>query len=140
MSDDSFLRAETITTYVAGLRFHAVGPPEPGMLVQLVREPDNPADPNAIAVRDTTGRRIGYLPREIAEQYAGLIDHGLVRLQGQLAAAAEPAFDPDRFDTNPVLYLSIYASPTRLAEFRARADADSTPIGRPAQKPFLRED
>jgi hypothetical protein len=35
----------------------------------LVPEPDNPDDPNAVAVRNESGERVGYLRRSVAKQY-----------------------------------------------------------------------
>jgi hypothetical protein len=44
--------------------------------VYLVREPDNPVDPNAIMVLLRQGYQIGYVPREEAEGLAPLLDAG----------------------------------------------------------------
>jgi hypothetical protein len=44
---------------------------EPGELLTLAPEPENPYDPNAIAVWRKDGRQLGYLPREQAEEIAG---------------------------------------------------------------------
>jgi hypothetical protein len=41
----------------------------------LVREPDNPHDPNAIRV-EIAGFYLGYVPRHIAKDLAPLIDRG----------------------------------------------------------------
>ena len=38
----------------------------PDEQLDLIAEPDNPADPNAIAVCRRNGQQIGYLPRELA--------------------------------------------------------------------------
>jgi hypothetical protein len=45
-------------------------------LVFLVREPDNPKDPNAVRVRLETGHDIGYVPREDAPAVPKLLDLG----------------------------------------------------------------
>src|SRR5262245_37635491 len=53
------------------------------MLVQLVREPENNHDENAIAVHLTRWRKdmmIGYLPRDVAAKLAPLLDHGDVEI------------------------------------------------------------
>ena len=42
----------------------------------LVREPDNPLDPNAIKVMLAGVVFLGYVPREIAEELAPLMDQG----------------------------------------------------------------
>jgi hypothetical protein len=38
----------------------------PGRSLSLRPEPDNPHDPNAVAVLLSSGERVGYVPREIA--------------------------------------------------------------------------
>lgn len=49
----------------------------PGAEVRLVREPDNPHDPNAIAVYASGARDVsGYVPRGYAKRLANLIDGG----------------------------------------------------------------
>src|SRR5690606_2129456 len=45
---------------------------------QLIPEPDNRYDPNAVSVR-INGRRVGYLPREEAARYAGVLSALLER-------------------------------------------------------------
>jgi HIRAN domain-containing protein len=45
-----------------------------GDWLSLVREPENPRDPNAIAVRTTNGDQVGYLSRDKAKELAKLAD------------------------------------------------------------------
>lgn len=40
---------------------------------QLIREPDNPFDPNAVRI-EALGRKIGYVPRDDAERLASRMD------------------------------------------------------------------
>ena len=47
-----------------------------GDLLQLRREPRNSDDPNALAVLDSSGRRLGYLRRQIAAALAPHVDAG----------------------------------------------------------------
>lgn len=47
-----------------------------GDSVLLEREPDNRHDRNAIVIRDSGGEELGYVPREVAESYAALMDKG----------------------------------------------------------------
>lgn len=47
-----------------------------GDALELVREPDNPHDPNAVAVR-WQGEQLGYLPRRENRSVARAIDDGL---------------------------------------------------------------
>ena len=95
---------DCLVTAVAGHRYQGI-PARPGEQVQFIREPTNAADPNAVAVHDAAGRRIGYLFRELAAEYAGLVDQGIVRLSGRLVDAGEPGYDPDRAGINPPLVL-----------------------------------
>jgi hypothetical protein len=52
------------------------GSPEIGSYA-LVREPDNPEDPNAIRVMHVGVYHMGYLPRKVARHIAALMDMGL---------------------------------------------------------------
>ena len=94
----------TLATIVAGYYDRAVAPAIPGQPVEFEREPDNGVDANAIVVRDKEGRQLGYFPRRLAAEYAGLGDHRLVQLVGRLTAPGEPGYDPSRADVNPTLY------------------------------------
>jgi len=42
----------------------------------LIREPDNPHDPNAVRVSLFSKHDVGYLPRAIAQEIAPLMDSG----------------------------------------------------------------
>jgi hypothetical protein len=105
-----------LATVVAGHRFQGT-PAVPGEPVQFVREPDNSADANAIAVHDAAGRRLGYLFRELAAEHAGLLDRGIVRLSGRLVAPGEPGHDLDRARINPPLIVQIHVDTGRLGSF-----------------------
>lgn len=50
----------------------------PGMRVTLAREPDNPVDPSAVAVRIAGGQQIGYLAAEVAQRVAPWLGSGQV--------------------------------------------------------------
>src|SRR5437868_6509914 len=43
---------------------------EPGRSLRLRRDPDNPHDPNAIAVDGVGGEQLGWVPRELAAELA----------------------------------------------------------------------
>jgi len=55
-----------------------------GDTLWLVREPNNPHDRNAICVVRDNGDQVGYLPKELAAQVAGLMDHGHVHVAAQV--------------------------------------------------------
>lgn len=45
-----------------------------GDLLMLVHEKDNPSDANALKVLASKGKQVGYLMRERAEEFVGLVD------------------------------------------------------------------
>ncbi len=104
----------SFVTKVAGYRFQNGNLATAGEPVRFVREPQNAADPNAIAIHNNSGQRIGYLFREIAARYAVPLDRGFVRLVGRLAAPGEPNYDPALAEINPQVYLWIYADQAYL--------------------------
>ena len=72
----------------------------PGSPLELRRDPDNPHDPNAIAVHPAGGgEQVGWVPRELAAELAAQLDAGetVVRARAARAAplAARPAPRPD---------------------------------------------
>eukprot|EP00271_Cylindrocystis_brebissonii_P007485 TRINITY_DN21055_c0_g1_i1.p1 TRINITY_DN21055_c0_g1~~TRINITY_DN21055_c0_g1_i1.p1 ORF type:complete len:1170 (-),score=184.47 TRINITY_DN21055_c0_g1_i1:4-3513(-) len=67
-------------TVIVGRRFHRDAPCEEGMRVELLREPGNVKDSNAIQVvstgRDGPACVLGHIPRTIAHHMAKLLDGG----------------------------------------------------------------
>lgn len=65
-------------TRVAGVSFdnrqQLVARLKHGEPIQLIREPNNPHDPNAIAVKRGTGEQLGYVPAYLAAELAQEID------------------------------------------------------------------
>lgn len=68
---------------------------------RLVREPYNPADPNAVKVIHQSGRKVGYLRRTIAAYVAPIMDLGAVY------RSKVCAFLPDEFSTDERVYLAV---------------------------------
>ena len=67
----------------------------PGETLELRRDPDNPHDPNAIAVHpDTGGDQLGWVPKEIAAELAPDLDAGkpwtAIVLREQRASPRDP--------------------------------------------------
>ena len=64
---------------LAGYRYHAApalaGALQPGETLDLVREPDNPHDANAVRV-EWQGRKLGYVPRADNAALAWAMDSG----------------------------------------------------------------
>ena len=105
----------------------------------LKREPDNPADENAVQVYTMTGQMIGYVERQYAETVAELIDyintcvvykvtnHELPYIDALVKFSATPTTQPD-FVTDPsemttrqrLQYDSVYAFSSGYREAYAR--------------------
>ena len=85
--------SELLREFVAGYQFHAGTQLEPRMGVgdrlELVREPDNPHDRQAVAIH-WGGERIGYVPRRVNADIARRLDAG-DRLSGHLTRLDERA-------------------------------------------------
>jgi hypothetical protein len=60
---------------------------KPGDRLELVREPDNPYDPNAVRV-EWRGVKLGYVPRRDNAAVARQMDHGAT-LEARLAGLRE---------------------------------------------------
>jgi hypothetical protein len=96
-------------TPVRGYAFAAPPPggerPAPGLPAELAREPDNPADPLAVAVwaspSDGARWRIGYLDRGVAARVAPRLDAGS-RVRAQLDGWSE---EPEGRWRRPLLLL-----------------------------------
>ena len=70
-----------IQTSIVGRRFRSNISCTRHTQVSLVRQPDNSRDSNAIQVVDAARQAVlGYLPKEIAQQLAGLLDAGTVQV------------------------------------------------------------
>ncbi len=106
-----FARFGRLDTWIVGIQYYdgdkELDTPE----VFFDREPDNPFDPNAIAVYTRGGKQIGHLPRYDAEYFSPLIADGVVALKG-LAGESE------RGDRLP-LALEVYAT-SKVSEILVR--------------------
>jgi hypothetical protein len=78
-----FQRVGRLDTCVVGIQYHDGADAAQGKEVVLELDPDNPVDPNAVAVRTTTGTMAGHLPRYDAEYFSPLIREGIVALRGR---------------------------------------------------------
>ena len=69
-----------LKTHVAGTYYHDLGQHGEELAfwdaLMLVREPQNPYDPQTIAVQIMEGEMIGYIPREKNALLAALMDQG----------------------------------------------------------------
>ncbi|MDZ4178745.1 MAG: single-stranded-DNA-specific exonuclease RecJ [Coriobacteriia bacterium] len=73
--------AESFHTKLAGVTFEGrqdvIGRLEPGLPLRVEREPDNPYDPNAVALIDPHGDQVGFFNRRLAAMLAPAIDAGV---------------------------------------------------------------
>lgn len=82
VGDDAWLRPIGCRlTKIAGLTHHAEAAQDPrfapGQVVVLAPMPDNPVDPHAVGIWDSTGeRQVGFVPADHAEEIAGRIAAG----------------------------------------------------------------
>lgn len=101
-----FAVAERFITRVVGLRyghrFEELEALEPGMLLYLVREPENPHDPNAVAVLAPWGAPLGYLHRPLAAALTARCEKGET-FAARVAAVLGPDADP-----NERLYIEVW--------------------------------
>jgi hypothetical protein len=90
-----------LETHVAGVKYHRFAdgrmPIDEGMLVELVREPKNKYDADAIAIRTPRGAKLGYVPRRKNSIPARLIDAGWT-LVGRIERVDTPHADLGRRD------------------------------------------
>ncbi|MCX6980376.1 MAG: HIRAN domain-containing protein [Verrucomicrobia bacterium] len=75
---ESGSKASGVEALVVGIKFHRGNADgiAPGESVQLVREPNNAYDPNAIRVNLRNGETLGYLTKEVAAVFAKQLDSG----------------------------------------------------------------
>ena len=55
----------------------------------MTREPDNPADPNAVRVTNLAGHMLGYVPRELTSAIQHDVSFGHVHSLGQAMEAPQ---------------------------------------------------
>ncbi|BBM97433.1 fanconi-associated nuclease 1 [Marchantia polymorpha subsp. ruderalis] len=82
----------TLETRIVGRRYNRGIFCEEGMQVTLLRDPENPKDPNAIKVvplETPLGPAVGHLPKEISAHLAPLLDKAFVHVQGFVVTVPE---------------------------------------------------
>lgn len=58
------------------------GQVNPGEMVGLVRQPQNPYDRNAVMVANIYGNQVGHIKRELAAVMAHVMDNNLAKVEG----------------------------------------------------------
>lgn len=93
--------------------------------LKLMREPENPHDPSAVAILNDQGARIAYLPRDLAERVAPAMDSGTV----YEVANWRVVVDPDH-ENRPGLEVEVKQRTHRSAP--VPAERQPTPATPPA--------
>lgn len=71
----------TLSTGVVGIQYYT-GLVGAGEEVQLIREPNNRYDRNAIRVSNIAGSQVGHIPKNVASNLAPLLDRGEITVEG----------------------------------------------------------
>ena len=114
-----------IPTCIVGLR-HSRARPRPGEQVKLRREAENRHHKQAVRVESQRSTRIGYLPRQLADWLAELIDGDTVQIEGCVPTV--PAPEAECREGACPLVLSVFvpagdAGPLVKREVRTGLDA-----------------
>lgn len=56
-----------------------------GEMVNLVREPHNQYDSNAIQIKNIGMRQVGHLPRNVASKLASMLDQNQITVEGVMS-------------------------------------------------------
>lgn len=91
-----------LDTWIVGIQYYDGALGLETSDVFFARDPDNPFDPNAVAVLTRHGQQIGHIPRYDAEFFSPLIADGVIALKGQVG-------ESNRGDRLP-LALEVYAT------------------------------
>ncbi|KAF8520324.1 SNF2 family N-terminal domain-containing protein [Hysterangium stoloniferum] len=97
----------SMSASVVGLQYYK-GMVGPGEEVQLVREPHNRYDSNAIQVLNISGMQVGHIPRNISSKLAPLIDRNLVTVEALDRTLKIYGASHKRAELEPVL---VWATP-----------------------------
>lgn len=100
-----------LKTEVKGLRYEnrsprldrmAVGDP-----VKVLRDPDNPYNPNNFTIANEFGENLGNLPAELCNALAPLIDSGIAEFIDTRVSYLEKILERSRYAKQGVLFLRI---------------------------------
>ncbi len=110
-----FERFGRLDTWIVGLQYYGGASSAVNQEVVFERDPDNPFDPNAIAVFTTTGTQLGHLPRYDSAYFSPLILQGVIALKGHAA-------ETERGDRLP-LALEVFST-SKVSEVLVRDPRD----------------
>ena len=79
--------------------------------LSLIREPENPIDPSAIAVHDNCGQRLGYLTPQQSAFLARFIDSLPINVVGRVLSVTEPGDDVELASSKHEVIVSGFTHP-----------------------------
>nr|ATG70975.1 DNA/RNA helicase protein [Cupressus duclouxiana] len=79
-SSDNNYMVGFVTANIVGLQYYR-GSVNGREMVGLIREPENPYDPNAIKVLNMRGLQVGHIERSVAAALVPLVDQGLILIE-----------------------------------------------------------
>lgn len=102
-----FERFARLDTWIVGIQYYEGKAEAVNREVVFELDPDNPFDPNAVAVFTTSGMKVGHLPRYDAEYFSPLVMEGAIALKGR-AGKAERG---DRLSLSLEIFATAKVSP-----------------------------
>ncbi len=114
-----FQRFGTLRTWIVGVQYYEGAARLSGQEVFFDREPDNPFDPNAVAVFTRDGSQIGHLPRHDARYFSALMLEGALALTGRVTGSVEGGRMPLLLEVHATSQLSSILMPDERDDWRA---------------------
>ncbi|GAB7349270.1 hypothetical protein MBLNU459_g8418t1 [Dothideomycetes sp. NU459] len=86
IGSEEFIKYSELPSKIVGVRYYQ-GFATFGEQVEIIREPGNPYDLNAIRVDNMVGEQIGHIPKTVAAKLAKYIDHGWLAVEGIISGS-----------------------------------------------------
>lgn len=86
VGSEDFVKYSEIPTKIVGVRYYK-GFATFGEHVEILREPGNPYDSNAVRVDNMVGEQIGHIPKTMAKKIAPYLDNGLLAIEAVIAGS-----------------------------------------------------
>ena len=78
-----------------------------GDIIRVIREPDNPFNPNNFQLFTEKGKSVGNMPAELCNAIAPLYDSGELRFLGASVSYVEPISKRNRHAKQAMLYVEL---------------------------------
>ncbi|KAI5068304.1 hypothetical protein GOP47_0016649 [Adiantum capillus-veneris] len=95
--EDKKNAVHVLETFIVGRKFNRHAKIEKDMEIQVLREPENPKDGNAIKIVGPNSQgnlTLGHLPRDLASLLACPLDKEQLQIKGNVIRVPEKAFEP----------------------------------------------